>query len=156
MTAAGRPHTPEVRERISRGLRRYHELRRCRARPAHVDRWAREGAVAPELRPILEARAHQAEAMVQDLGGPDAVTALQRGVLDTWLQAQVTADVAFARFVRGEATEVPERLMTALNAARSALVSLGLERRAREVQSLEDYLRASRRTRQKDGRSAAS
>ena len=48
------------------------------ARSAHVDAWIREGHVAPELAPILKERLQQAEAMVHDLGGPEAVTARQK------------------------------------------------------------------------------
>ena len=106
MPRKGQRHTPESRRAISRGVRRSITVRRARepARPMHVDQWRREGQVAPELRLILDARADQAERLVEHLGGPEYVSAMQRGVLETWLQAQVAADVEFARLVKGEVT----------------------------------------------------
>ncbi len=141
----GRPHTTESRARISRGVTRWHARRReaARVRPTHVDRWMRDGAVHPALRPIVAARASQVEQMVQDLGGPDEVTAMQRGVLEGWIQAQVAADVEFSRLIQDPKAEIPERLLTGINSARSALVALGLTRRARDLTpSVTEYLAA--------------
>jgi hypothetical protein len=96
--------------------------------------------VAEALRPILEARALHAEAMVQDLGGPDELTAMQKGILEGWLQAQVAADAEFARFVRDRDTAALKRLATFLNSARANLTALGLHRRAKEIPDLAAYL----------------
>jgi len=139
-------HTPEARRRISKGLKQYYARRRetSLTRPSHVDTWKRTGVITPQLRPIVERRAAQVEAMVQDLGGPSEVTAMQRATLDTWIQAMVGADTQFQRLLTGEVTEVPERLVTCLNAARAALVVIGMERRQREVASLSDYLAAKK------------
>ncbi len=48
----GQEKSEKHRERISRGVKRSWELRRARldttkGRPAHVDRWIRDGIVAP-------------------------------------------------------------------------------------------------------------
>ena len=130
------------RERIARTLRRYHarQRERRRIRPTHVDKWLRKREVADALRPILEARALHAEAMVQDLGGPDELTAMQKGVLEGWLQAQVAADAEFLRFVRDQDLTALERLATFLNTARANLSALGLHRRAKEIPDLQAYL----------------
>lgn len=144
MPHKGQGCSAEHRERISRGLRRFYTRRRAAAliRPAHVDTWLKSGVVSLELRPVLEARAAHVEDMVTDLGGAEEVTAMQRRVLDGWLQAQVAADVEFQKLARNPNGEIPERLMTALNSARSALIALGLSRRARDVTpSLETYLK---------------
>jgi hypothetical protein len=111
-------------------------------RPAHIDAWIESGVVHRSLRPILEVRAAQVEAMVQDLGGEGEVTTLQHGVLEGWLQAQTVADVVFQGFARNPQGEIPERLLSAINSARSALLALGLQRRAKRVPSLADYMKA--------------
>ena len=73
----------EHRRRISKGLARAWQRRKAReaVRPIHVDRWIREGTVDTALRLILEARADQVEAIIQDLGGPSEVSAMQRGIV---------------------------------------------------------------------------
>ena len=125
----------EHRERISRGVRRAWERRRTRegVRPVHVDRWLRDGAVAPALVPILKTRAAQIEDMIADLGGPAEVTAMQRALLDGWLKAAVAADMEFARLAQGNADGTPQPLATFLNTVRAHLTSLGIERRAKPV-----------------------
>ena len=132
----------EHHRRISAGVSRSWQRRKAREnlRPAHVDRWIRDGTVAPALIPILEVRACQAEAIIQDLGGPSEVTAMQRGILDGWFKASVAADVEFARLVRGDADAPPERLATYLNSARANLLALGLSRRSKAVVGVTSYL----------------
>ena len=47
--------------------------------------------------------------IVEDLGGPDAVTAMQRGMIDGYTKAMVAADVEFAPLARGETPGGSER-----------------------------------------------
>ena len=95
------------------------------------------------IRPVLMARADQAEDMVQALGGPDELTPQRRGLLDQWVQAQTIADCAFLIFARdGEiGARAVERHTSATNTARNALIALGLGRHAHKVPDLESYLR---------------
>ena len=132
----------EHRRRISAGLRRAHERRRAVGdpRPAHVDRWIERGEVPAELAALLDVRASQVEAMVQDLGGPEEVSAMERALLDGWLKAAVAADVEFSRLARGETEGATERLATFLNSARANLMALGIRRRARPVMEVGEYL----------------
>lgn len=134
----------ERRQRIARGVKRAWERRRAResVRPVHVDRWTKDGAVNHALVPILQARAAQVEDIIADLGGPSEVTAMQRAIIDAWFKAAVAADVEFARLARGEADGTPEKLATFLNTARAHLLALGLERRAKPVTDISEYLKA--------------
>jgi hypothetical protein len=136
----------EHKRRIAAGVRRAHARRRAVSdpRPAHVDRWLQGGEVPAELRTILEIRASQVEAMVQDLGGADEVSGMERALLDGWLKATVAADVEFMRLVRGDTDGAPERLATYLNTARANLTSLGIRRRTRPVMSIDEYLHEDR------------
>ncbi len=103
-------------------MKRSWERRRARldttkGRPAPVDRWIQEGVVAPERIPMIEARAEQAQQIVEALGGPDPVTAMPRGMLDGYVKARVAADVEFARLVRGETPGGSDRLAGRLGGA---------------------------------------
>ena len=143
MPGRGQELSRTTRQRISSGLRRYHNRRReeAQVRPAHVHDWLREGIVHHRLRPFVKARAAMFVGILQDLGGSEVVTGMQKGILEGWLQAQVAADAAFARFVTTDDSAALVRLATFLNTSRSALIALGLERRARDVTpNLEDYL----------------
>ena len=146
--------TPERRrthaEATLEGKRRAAEERRTR--PCHVDRWRREGSVSAGLEPIVEDRARQVAEMVSDLGGPNEVSAMERGILDGWYQAMVAADAQFARFVRDENHDALERLSTFINSARASLLALGLHRRAKNVTpSLSSYLDGKTRDATEDG-----
>ena len=68
------------------------------------------------------------------------VAADRPAVPSGWLKAAVAADVEFARLARGETEGTPERLATFLNTARSHLMALGLERRAKPVTDISTYL----------------
>ena len=68
--------------------------------------------MAEALRPTLEARVEMYRQMVQDSGGVDEVSAMKRAMLDTWLQAQVGADIEFQKLLRDPDREIPERLTT--------------------------------------------
>jgi hypothetical protein len=102
----------------------------------------RDGTVKDALVPILQARAAQVEDIAADMGGPSAVTAMQRALIDGWLKGAVAADVEFARLARGETDGTPERLATFLNTARSHLIALALERREKPVTDISTYLKA--------------
>jgi hypothetical protein len=79
-----------------------------------------------------------------DLGGEDRLTAAQRQlIMRSAMLGAIAADLE-ARWVAGETIEVGE-LMQAANAQRRLLVSLGLDRRARDMTpSLSEYLRRKR------------
>ncbi len=126
---------PEWKRRVRKGadLGRLRRKESLASQPAHVARWLKYGIVAPELVPIVQYRSKHVEMIVTDLGGSSEVTAMQRGVLDAWIAAQVASDVELQRLLRDPKAEVPERLMTALNAARAALALLGLHRQARDI-----------------------
>ena len=49
--------------------------------------WPRTASCSRTLAPNIEARADQVQQIVEDLGGPDDVAAMQRGVLDGYTMA---------------------------------------------------------------------
>ena len=126
----------------SEALRRYHAKRRYRETllPTHVRRWMREKAVAPALQPFVAERSGQFVEMLEALGGADHVSPQERAMLDAWFAAQVTADAIFALILKDEDHRLVERHAAYLSAARAALQAVGLERRAREVETLADYI----------------
>ena len=109
--------------------------RKRRVTPKALAHFSKAGLVCEELRPIVALRREQYGFMLDDLGGIEEVTQLQRAVLDGWLYAQIAADAQISRILEHpHAERLPERLATLLNTARSNLLALGLERRVREVQ----------------------
>lgn len=127
--------SPEHALRSGLGARRGKHLARIAdaAPSADVSRWLKVGAVSEQLRPIVRTRLGQREQMVEDLGGAEHVSQMQRAALDTWMQAQVAADAEWRRYIAEDDRGALERLSTLLNTARAALVAVGLERRARDV-----------------------
>ena len=113
-----------------------------RVLPTHVWRWIRMGVVAPELRQYVLARSEHAAAMIEDLGGEDSLTAMERATLDGWLQSQVVADVLFARFLQTADVNVAQEITRYTNTARSQLSLLGLERRHKKTLELSEYTAA--------------
>ncbi len=130
--------------KLSKAQRRYRARQRERQhlRPSHVDRWIRKGEIAESLREIVRVRASQAEQMSEDLGGD--ITQMQRAAIEVWLQAQVAADAYFLAFARDGVfgSRATDRLAGFLNASRSALTTIGLERRARDVIDIQGYMEA--------------
>lgn len=136
--------SPEWVERNRAGQIRGRQVARLAdaAPSADVTRWLRLGVVSEQLRPIVRTRLGQREQMIEDMGGAEYVSMMQRAALDTWMQAQVAADAEWRRYVAEDDRLALERLSTLLNTARAALVAVGLERRARDVTpTLDDYLR---------------
>ena len=136
--------SPEWKAKLSKAQRRYRTRQRERQhlRPSHVDRWIRKGEIAESLRHIVRVRASQAEQMTEDMGGD--VTQMQRACIEVWLQAQVAADAYFLAFVRDGVfgSRATDRLAGFLNASRSALTTIGLERQARDVIDIQGYMEA--------------
>jgi hypothetical protein len=142
----GKPKSPAHKEAIRRGLVAWQKRRKYRRAlaPMHVQEWLDTRQVCPALVPIVTARADHAARMVEELGGPDAVTAMQRAALDQWLAAQVAADACVLQFWRDGSltTRAADRMTAYLGAARNALALLGMERRERNALDVRAYLAA--------------
>ena len=113
-----------------------------RVLPTHAWRWIRTGVIALPLRRYVKARSEQVAGMMEDLGGVDAITTMERAALDGWLQAQVVADVLFSRFLQTEDVKYVANVTQYLNTARSQLALIGVHRRASEVLNVTEYLSA--------------
>src|SRR5262249_4126680 len=138
------PWTPERRQ--LHGLRsvegKAERQRKRRLLIAHVDDYRQRGQVAPELAPIVAECARWAAELVSDLGGYDQATAAQLALVDQATQAAVIRAASFRVFARDDdlGARAVERFNAAANVERSALALLGLERRAKPVQTLAEYL----------------
>ena len=80
-------------------------------------------------------------AIANDLGGADALSAAQMALARRAAVLTAMLDDYETRWAAGEVAELPGYL-AAINALRRVLVTLGLERRAKAVPSLKDYLAA--------------
>jgi hypothetical protein len=77
---------------------------------------------------------------VDELGGEARLTAGQRVHLKRLYRATVALDAAFARVLRDGDAEAFDRVGSLLADERATLAALGLQRVAREVPSLGEYL----------------
>lgn len=144
---SGRRHTPETRRRIAHGVRRANERRAQAARLYASDaRDLANGArVRPELRPFLAAGAEETAAVVEALGGPDALTPQRRLLADDLGRLGALLRALVALFAQDPDPEVASRVATLAGARRQNLAALGLDRAEREVPDLRTYLERAAR-----------
>jgi len=107
--------------------------------------------VRPEDRVALRMADRLAEAIVSDKGGPETITAGETALLQAIVTANVCASLCLAEIGREGAFTVNsdgvkvsspalKEVGRFLSEMRQGLVALGLERRAKQPQTLESYL----------------
>ena len=110
-------------------------------RHTHTIKWIKGSDVAAPLKPFVAARRKEIREIIEDLGGEGEVTAMQRGLLDGYFKSAVCVDSEFYRFA---ATQDPEALLHInkyIATCTKILTTLGLNRRAKQVPSLNDYVK---------------
>jgi hypothetical protein len=86
------------------------------------------------------------EALVAHLGGADAVSVPLRSLVDQAARLHLLVGIAWTElsktgaFLKGEPTPALHAFLRLIGEERSVLVTLGLERKAREVPDLQTYL----------------
>lgn len=147
-------HTPETRAKISRGLARYHVVRRkkaslqrereqelARIRPRDLQRLRRSGTVNAPLMPLLEIAEAEAGELTAALGGPDAVTPQRRMLIEDATAVGIVLRAELGFYMQNPNSDSAQRVGSLTNTRRQSLATLGLDRMAREVPSLAEYLR---------------
>jgi len=137
-----RTRTPQERERISRGLRRYFALRRQREKvlPSDLIALQRGATLRPVAAACLSAALVEAEALVEALGGPEEVTPQRRLLIDDLARAGALLRASCARALETESdTDAASRVSALIGARARILGMLGLERVRREL-DLDGYL----------------
>lgn len=134
------PQTPETREKIRHGLRRYYERRRAVTAVAPLD-LARfgKGIVTPRLRSYLRAAEAECADVLEALGGADNVSAQRRVIVEDLARVGVVLRGTLAAYLRTEDPELASKVGTLAAARRGLLVALGLERVSKEL-DLASYL----------------
>ena len=126
-------------ERTREGIQRARQRRRLRI--THAERYPAE--VAEPLKVIVQSRAAELVQLVEDLGGERELSAAQLALARQWAQVSVVREVAFSVWLAEGAPlggRAIDKLLAASNTETRTLVALGLERRAREPESLASYL----------------
>jgi len=133
--------SPEWRERVSAGLRRYHERRRkvAQVAPRDLARLARDGELAPSLRPLLPIAAEEAYELTEALGGLASVSPQRRAIIEDIVAVGIVLRATLARFLQTRDHELGSKVGTLASARRASLQALGLERVAKEL-DLSTYL----------------
>jgi hypothetical protein len=114
---------------------------RARQKAAHtvtlddVRRYRHHGVVAESMKPLAQMAQVELEAWIQDLGGPDSVSAQRRAVLEDCARMGVILRAQLLRFMRsdGEDRHAATSATTAAAARRASLQAVGLERRAKPI-----------------------
>lgn len=133
---------PEWRERVSSGLRRFNAQRRARGAVMDADLRALvrgEAECRPALRPYLRAGIAEAQAVIEALGGPEALSPQRQALARDLARLSAVAGALTAAFFRTEDPELVPKLTSTIQARRTLLERLGLDWR-REEHDLGQYL----------------
>jgi hypothetical protein len=145
----GSQHTAEAKARMSRsGKRRAaRDRERLKLTPKAVRRYLAFRECAPGLKPIVRAAEEEMVDLVVDLTGGGTIEDLPAGkrlLVESAMQTLVASRAMFAMFVESRDVELASRMATQATTLHRALTTLGLERRAKEV-DLAAYLREKAR-----------
>lgn len=146
MSRAPRPGapigSPEWRRRVSEGVRRSRDRRRqaARVRPQDLARLRESGTVPERISGFLESAEVEAEALLEALGGPDAVSPQRRALVEDAARVGLVLRAELARYVQTADPDAASRVGSLASARRASLVALGLDRAERTVPDLRTYL----------------
>jgi len=135
--------TREWRERVGKGLRRYHALRRelARVMPSDLARLRETGTLRPELLPLLGTAEVEAVELLDALGGPDRVSPQRRALIEDTARLGLVMRASLVRFMQSGDGDSGGRVNAAAAARRANLVALGLDRVMKDVPDLDAFLR---------------
>ncbi len=133
----GFKHDTETLERIGRASRRMWARRKAAGKVALADvrRLEETNTCAPSVRPFLSVARDAYLDLLEDQGGADHVSAARKKLLDSEARLHLVELVLGMRIAQ-EPTDLDAmaRLTAIVNARRALLSTLGLERRAREIE----------------------
>ena len=132
----------EWKSAVSRGNVQAYQRRRYRTRVNLSDlrRWRRCGLVTPAIKPLTLIAEDEVRAIIQALGGPDNVSEQEIALTEDFARLGVVLRGELACYCQGD-RKAGVLVGSMASQRRSALVALGLQRRAKEL-GLEDYLDA--------------
>ncbi len=142
----GVPLDDKHRERISAGLRRYHERRRRERRvmPRDLQELRANGAISPSVRPFVPDGEQEWRELIDQLGGPDRLSAAERILCEDVGRMGVVLRAEAARYAQSQDSDAASRVSALSSARRQAVALLGLRPRELQVPSLTDYLGTKR------------
>jgi hypothetical protein len=106
-----------------------------------VRRYRHFGVVAESMKPLARIAQDELQAWVQDMGGPECVSAQERAVLEDCARLGLILRAQLLRFMRSDGNDrhAATSATTAAAARRASLQAVGLQRRAKEI-DLSEYL----------------
>ncbi|MEX2206781.1 MAG: hypothetical protein WEF50_11190 [Myxococcota bacterium] len=137
MPAPGYKHSAETKAKIGRYSRRMWARRKELGLVALADvrRLEETNTCAPSVRPFLAVARDGYLDLLEDQGGAEHVSAARKKLLDSEARLHLVELVLGMRIAQEPGDlDAMARLTAIVNARRSLLVSLGLERRAREIE----------------------
>lgn len=108
-----------------------------------LKRYRHFGVVPESMKPLVRMAQQELEGFVQDLGGPERVSAQERAVLEDCVRLVVILRAQLLRFMRSDGNDrhAATSATTAAAARRASLQAIGLGRRAKDLDVL-DVLQA--------------
>jgi hypothetical protein len=130
VSVKGRQQPDRIRERISRGVSRWHARRRAALRvvPSDLVRLWR-GDVSPAIAPFLAEAHAEAQALHAALGGRENMTAQRAVILDDVVRVGVILRAELARYLQTQDPDAAGRVGTLATVRRSSLAAVGLDER---------------------------
>lgn len=130
--------TSATRHALAR--KRERERRLARIEPLDI-REVRAGRCKhPLLTPLAEQELEKLDALYEDLGGFDQLSTARRAIGADWARLGVVLGSELERYSQTRDPECVSRISSLVNTRRAQLSALGLERLAREVPRLDDYV----------------
>ena len=140
MPSQGRPHTPETRERISRGVRRALAVRA--AQEALVPRLAafrRQRGLDSLHRSLLALAANEVAEIVEAQGGVAEMSPQKLRLVEDAAIGGVIMNREFAEYVKSRDSEAAARVATLINSRRATFSLIGLDVRKADPHDITGY-----------------
>ena len=134
-------YSQEWRERVSLGVRRANERQRALFLHAPSDLRAMRDPLNPvgERRPCVLDALQELHDLIDHLGGEQRATVVEMALARSAARLLIPEQALAIQFAQTGDAELASRLATVIGQRRALLLSLGVERRAHDVGSLESF-----------------
>ena len=140
MPSQGRPHTPETRERISRGVRRALTVRAEQERLVpRLAAFRRRRGSDPMMRALLDLAANEVVELVDALGGVDQISPQRLRLIEDIGISGVLLGRELLAYIDDRDGDAASRVVSLINSRRSSLAQVGLDVRKADPLDINAY-----------------
>ncbi len=147
MPSTGRPHTPETRERISKGVRRSLAVRAQQERLVpRLAVFRRRRGSNPMMRTLLDLAANEVVELVDALGGVDQISPQRLRLIEDIGISGVLLGRELLAYIDDRDGDAAARVTALINSRRSSLAQVGLDVRKADELDVSSYAAAIEET----------